>query len=59
MQKEEDCDAVTRAHGWAFKCVGVRPTNTLIVAGLIGKQFLVEVEADAELGLGCVVKLSA
>jgi len=59
VQKEEDCEVVARAHGWAFSCAGVRPTDTLVVSDLIGKQFLVEVEADAELGLGEVFRLSA
>lgn len=59
VRNEEDCDAVSRAHGWAFKCVGVRPVNTLVVSDLIGKQFLVEIEAEAELGLGAVIKLGA
>ena len=59
VQKEEDCDAVSRAHGWAFKCVGIRPTNTLFASDLIGNEFLVEIEAEAELGLGDVLKLGA
>ncbi|KAL4796583.1 NADP-dependent oxidoreductase domain-containing protein [Aspergillus venezuelensis] len=49
---EKDCEAVSRAHGWFFKCEGVRPANTLIKAGLIGKEFLVEIEAEAEVGFG-------
>ncbi len=52
IQREEDCEEISRAHGWAFKCVGVRPANTLIISGIIGKQFLVEIEAEAELGFG-------
>ena len=59
MQREEDCEAVARAHGLVFKGVGVQPANTLIVSGLIGKQLLVEIEADAELGFGAIVKLGA
>ena len=50
VQKEEDCEEISRAHGWAFNCVGIRPTNTLIVSGLIGPHFLVEIEAEAEIG---------
>ncbi|TGO35003.1 hypothetical protein BHYA_0174g00290 [Botrytis hyacinthi] len=50
LQKEGDVEAVSLAHGWAFKCVGVRPSNTLVVSGVIGDEFLVEIEVEAELG---------
>lgn len=50
VTRADDCDEVTRAHGWAFKCAGVRPTATLVISGLIDSRFLVEIEADAELG---------
>ena len=49
---EKDCEAVSRAHGWFFKCEAVRPANTLIKAGLIGEEFLVEIEAEAVVGGG-------
>ncbi|KAL4935045.1 NADP-dependent oxidoreductase domain-containing protein [Aspergillus oleicola] len=52
---KNDCEAVSRAHGWFFQCEGVRPTNTLVKAGLIGEEFLVEIEAEAEVGCGGVV----
>lgn len=52
VQKLEDVDEISRAHGWAFECVGIRPANTLTMAGLIGDEFLVEVEAEAEVGSG-------
>jgi hypothetical protein len=32
-------------HGKRFE--GINPTNTLVVAKLIGEEYLVEVEADA------------
>jgi hypothetical protein len=50
VKNEEDAEEVSRAHGWAFGCVGIRPANTFVTAGLIGSQFLVEIEAEAELG---------
>lgn len=50
VRREEDCEEVSRAHGWAFNCVGIKPANTLVVSGLIGDEYLVEIEAEAELG---------
>jgi enamine deaminase RidA (YjgF/YER057c/UK114 family) len=50
VQNLEDCEEISRAHGWAFGCVGVRPSNTLVMAGLVGPEFLVEIEAEAEIG---------
>ncbi|KAL5340189.1 NADP-dependent oxidoreductase domain-containing protein [Aspergillus crustosus] len=50
VANEADCEAVSRAHGWVFNCEGVRPANTLVTAGLIGLEFLVEIEAEAQLG---------
>lgn len=50
LRNESDCEAVSLAHGWAMKCANVRPANTLIVSGLIGDEFLVEIEAEAEVG---------
>lgn len=52
LQDAEDYEDVSRAHGWAFECVGVRPANTLVTAGLIGSDFLVEIEAEAVVGCG-------
>ncbi|CZR51659.1 related to hormone-sensitive lipase [Phialocephala subalpina] len=57
IQNPEDCEEVSRAHGWAFECVGVRPANTLIVAGLIGSEYLVEIEVEAEIGSGKVLRI--
>lgn len=38
-------EAIARVHGKRFD--GINPTNTLVVAKLIGEEYLVEVEADA------------
>ncbi len=43
-----DWEAVARAHGARFS--GVMPANTLVGASLIGDEYLVEIEAEAELG---------
>lgn len=51
---EADVDAVSEAHGWAFACEGVLPANTLTAAGLIGDEFLVEIEAEAVVSEGPV-----
>lgn len=40
-------EAVARAHGSRFK--GILPANTLVAARLVGEEYLVEIEADAEL----------
>ena len=50
IRKEEHCEAVSLAHGWAFACEKIRPSNTLVVAGLIGDDMLVEIEAEAVVG---------
>jgi enamine deaminase RidA (YjgF/YER057c/UK114 family) len=42
----EDWEAVARAHGARF--AGIQPANTLVGAALIGDEYLVEIEADAE-----------
>lgn len=48
LRREELCEPVSLAHGWMFQsCLGVRPANTLVTAGLIGNDFLVEIEAEA------------
>jgi aryl-alcohol dehydrogenase-like predicted oxidoreductase/enamine deaminase RidA (YjgF/YER057c/UK114 family) len=43
-----DWEAVARAHGARFGVV--LPANTLVAATLVGDEYLVEIEADAELG---------
>lgn len=58
LQHESDCEEVSKAHGWAFACVGVRPANTLVTSGVIGKEYLLEIEVEAELGFdGKVLRL--
>ncbi|KAK5629042.1 hypothetical protein RRF57_004757 [Xylaria bambusicola] len=52
---EADCEEVSRAHGWVFQCEGVRPSNTLLVASLIGPEYLVEIEVEARLGFDGVI----
>lgn len=42
-----DWEAVARAHGERFKTI--QPANTMIRADLIGDEYLVEIEAEAEL----------
>lgn len=51
----DDVDEISRAHGWFFECFGVRPANTLVMAGLVGTEFLVEIEAEAIVGCGSSV----
>jgi len=38
-------EAIARVHGKRFD--GINPVNTLVVARLIGDEYLVEVEAEA------------
>ena len=52
IRREEHCEQVSEAHGWVFRCSGVRPSNTLITAGLIGDEMLVEIETEAVVGSG-------
>ncbi|NUQ11949.1 MAG: RidA family protein, partial [Gemmatimonadaceae bacterium] len=46
VKRMADWEAVARAHGERF--AGVRPANTLVQADLVGEEYLVEIEADAE-----------
>ncbi|NNF27608.1 MAG: aldo/keto reductase [Gemmatimonadetes bacterium] len=50
IRREEDWEAVSRAHGARFD--GVWPANTLVVAEPIGDEYLVEVEAEAQVEEG-------
>ena len=42
-----DWEVVARAHGERFG--HIQPANTLIAADLIGDEYLVEIEAEAEI----------
>ena len=43
-----DWEPVARAHGERFGAI--QPANTLVAAALVGDEYLVEIEADADLG---------
>jgi aryl-alcohol dehydrogenase-like predicted oxidoreductase/enamine deaminase RidA (YjgF/YER057c/UK114 family) len=45
VARAEDAEGVTRAHGRRFGAIG--PANTLVLAGLVGEGYLVEMEAEA------------
>jgi aryl-alcohol dehydrogenase-like predicted oxidoreductase/enamine deaminase RidA (YjgF/YER057c/UK114 family) len=47
VKRMSDWEAVARAHGERFGAI--RPANTLVQADLVGEEYLVEIEADAEL----------
>jgi enamine deaminase RidA (YjgF/YER057c/UK114 family) len=45
-----DWEAVARVHGERFGAI--RPANTLVQAQLVGAEYLVEIEAEAQIGAG-------
>jgi enamine deaminase RidA (YjgF/YER057c/UK114 family) len=45
-----DWEMVARVHGERFG--GIRPANTLVQAALVGEEYLVEIEAEAQIGAG-------
>jgi enamine deaminase RidA (YjgF/YER057c/UK114 family) len=47
VRRASDWEAVARAHGERFG--RVQPANTLVVADLIGDEYLVEMDAEAEI----------
>jgi aryl-alcohol dehydrogenase-like predicted oxidoreductase/enamine deaminase RidA (YjgF/YER057c/UK114 family) len=47
VRQVDDWEPVARAHGARFG--DVRPANTLVEARLVGDEYLVEIEADAEI----------
>lgn len=48
IRHPEHWEPVARAHGERF--AAIQPANTLIIAPLVGDEYLVEIEAEAELG---------
>jgi aryl-alcohol dehydrogenase-like predicted oxidoreductase/enamine deaminase RidA (YjgF/YER057c/UK114 family) len=46
IKRIDDWEAVARAHGARFGAI--KPANTLVGAALVGEEYLVEIEADAE-----------
>ena len=48
VKRMSDWEAVARAHGERF--AAIQPANTLVQADLVGDEYLVEIEADAEVG---------
>ena len=48
VKRLEDWEPVARAHGERF--ADIQPANTLVSAALVGDEYLVEIEADAEVG---------
>ena len=50
VRRIADWERVARAHGAFFAQAGVEggPANTLVQAALVGDEYLVEVEAEAE-----------
>lgn len=50
VRRIEDWEPVARAHGERF--AGIQPANTLVRADLVGDEYLVEIEAEAEVASG-------
>jgi enamine deaminase RidA (YjgF/YER057c/UK114 family) len=50
VRRQEDVEAVSRVHGGRFGAI--RPANALVQAGLVGDEYLVEIEAEAVIGAG-------
>jgi len=50
VHDESDAEAVARVHGERF--AGITPANTLVQAGIMGPEYLVEMEAEAVVGNG-------
>lgn len=52
LSSKKDAEAVSEAHGRKMKCAGILPANTLIEASLYEDEFMVEIEAWAEVDSG-------
>jgi len=50
LRNIEQWEPVARVHGERFR--DIRPANTLVQAGLVGDDYLVEIEAEAVIGAG-------
>jgi enamine deaminase RidA (YjgF/YER057c/UK114 family) len=50
IRRMDDWEAESRVHGERFG--HLQPANTLIRADLVGEEYLVEIEAEADLGTG-------
>jgi len=50
VRKIADWEPVARAHGARFSAI--QPANTLVAAALVGDEYLVEIEAEADVGSG-------
>jgi enamine deaminase RidA (YjgF/YER057c/UK114 family) len=50
VRKITDWEPVARAHGARFGAI--QPANTLVAAELVGDEYLVEIEAEADVGSG-------
>ena len=46
VKRLDDWEPVARAHGQRFG--HIQPANTLVAASLVGDEYLVEIEAEAE-----------
>ncbi len=46
IRRESDWEAITRVHGERFR--HIQPANTLVQAGIIGDEYLVEMEVEAQ-----------
>ena len=48
VRNVNDWEPVARAHGARF--AAIQPANTLVGAALVGDEYLVEIEAEADIG---------
>jgi enamine deaminase RidA (YjgF/YER057c/UK114 family) len=48
----ELAEQVSIEHGWKTRCAGILPSNTMVTAGIVGEEMLVEIEPWGEVGSG-------